>query len=85
MMISIPRNQHVFSVGNYQQALEEQQRAQQITSVLYPKDDMLQGKELRLKQQYFFVAATIADILGRFRRLALPWDQLPNHVKIASL
>jgi glycogen phosphorylase len=40
-------------------AVEQRQRAEAITSVLYPSDSTYNGKELRLKQQYFFVCATI--------------------------
>lgn len=57
-------------------AVETRQRAETITSVLYPSDSTYNGKELRLKQQYFFVCATIADIVVRFKSLAgWHWDQ----------
>jgi len=55
-----------------QGALEARQRSENITSVLYPNDESYSGKELRLKQQYFLVAATLRDILERFRRTQKP-------------
>lgn len=53
-----------------------------ITSVLYPDDSQFKGKELRLKQEYFFVSATIQDILIRFLKLQLPWSELPDKMAI---
>ena len=50
-----------FNKGNYSAALEEKDQASYITSVLYPNDSTNSGKELRLKQQYFFCCATIND------------------------
>lgn len=40
------------------------------------------GKTLRLKQQYFFVAATLADIVRRFKKTSRPWSDFPNQVSI---
>lgn len=71
-----------FNEGNYQKSVEEQQRAENITSVLYPNDNTSAGKELRLKQQYFFVAATLQDILRRFKKIPRSWSQLPDYVAI---
>lgn len=71
-----------FNEGNYYRALEAKQRAETISSVLYPKDDKEEGKELRLKQQYFFVSATIQDIIRRWKgRGNSDWDKL--HEKVA--
>jgi starch phosphorylase len=55
-----------FNAGNYSKAVEEQNLAATISEVLYPADDHISGKELRLKQQYFFISATIQEILKRF-------------------
>ena len=71
-----------FNEGNHQQAVEQQQRAEQITAVLYPSDNTMAGRELRLKQQYFFVSATLQDILRRFKKDSKPWTALPDHVAI---
>ena len=48
-----------FNEGHYNRAVEARDRAEAISSVLYPNDNHDEGKELRLKQQYFFVAATL--------------------------
>lgn len=71
-----------FNEGNYQKSVEQQQRAEQITSVLYPNDNTMAGKELRLKQQYFFVSATLQDIIRRFKKSQRPWKDFPNQVAI---
>jgi starch phosphorylase len=66
---SLPNNEFdfgSFNQGDYFRALEEKQRAEYITSVLYPNDSTYAGKELRLKQQYLLVAATMSDCIRRF-------------------
>lgn len=55
-----------FIAGNYLAAVEAKTQSETISKVLYPPDDTGQGKELRLKQQYFFVSATLQDILRRY-------------------
>lgn len=62
--------------------MEEQKSAENITSVLYPNDNHNVGKILRLKQQYFFVSATLQDILRRFKKSARPWSEFPDQVAI---
>lgn len=57
-----------FNQGDYVAAVSDRQRAETITSVLYPSDSNEMGKELRLKQQYFFVSATLQDIVRRFKK-----------------
>ncbi|KAI8817116.1 glycosyl transferase [Fimicolochytrium jonesii] len=71
-----------FNDGNYDKSVEEQKSAANITSVLYPNDNHLVGKVLRLKQQYFFVSATLQDIIRRFKKSAKPWSDFPNQVSI---
>ena len=71
-----------FNEGHYQKSVEENMKAENITSVLYPNDNTMAGKELRLKQQFFFVCATLKDILRRFKKTNAPWSELPNHVAI---
>jgi len=56
-----------FRDGQYVRAIEDKARSENISKVLYPDDSRSEGQELRLKQQYFFVAATFEDILRRFR------------------
>ena len=55
-----------FDKGDYQKAVEQDNIARTICEVLYPCDDHIQGKELRLKQQYFFVSASIQSAVRRF-------------------
>ena len=57
-----------FNQGNYFGAISERQSAEYITSVLYPNDSTPEGKELRLKQQYFFCSASIRDIIRRYKK-----------------
>ena len=59
---------YLFSGGQYVRSMERSTMAEVITKVLYPADDHPQGKELRLKQQYFFVSATAQDIVRKHRR-----------------
>ncbi|RKP11877.1 glycosyltransferase family 35 protein [Piptocephalis cylindrospora] len=73
---------NAFNAGDYQKAVAAQASAENITSVLYPNDNHMLGKELRLKQQYLFVRATLHDILRRFRKTGLPWAQFPDQVAI---
>ena len=61
-------NFSVFNEGGYDEAVREKVEGETISKVLYPNDSTASGKELRLVQQYFFVACSIADILRRHRR-----------------
>ncbi|KAJ7756371.1 glycogen phosphorylase [Mycena olivaceomarginata] len=65
-----------FNAGNYEGAVESSNSAAAITSVLYPNDHTTFGKELRLKQQYFWTAASLADILRRFKNIGKPITRL---------
>ncbi|RPB28903.1 glycogen phosphorylase-like protein [Terfezia boudieri ATCC MYA-4762] len=71
-----------FNAGDYESAVREQQRAETISAVLYPNDNIDAGKELRLKQQYFWVSASLHDIIRRFKKTHRPWDQFPERVAI---
>lgn len=74
---------HLFNVGKYLEAVRERQNAEYISAVLYPNDNTNEGKELRLKQQYFFVCATIQDVLRRFKRKGgRDWAELPSKLCI---
>ncbi len=69
----------VFNAGGYIDAQAEQAEAEAISKVLYPNDETEAGKELRLIQQYFFSAASLADIVRRFRRThGDNWRKLPE-------
>eukprot|EP00923_Selenidium_pygospionis_P030274 GHVN01053773.1.p1 GENE.GHVN01053773.1~~GHVN01053773.1.p1 ORF type:complete len:810 (-),score=109.39 GHVN01053773.1:171-2600(-) len=72
---------HAFNAGKYLESVRDRQRAEYISAVLYPNDNTEEGKELRLKQQYFFVCATLQDVLRRFKRRGKrDWQDLPSKV-----
>ena len=57
-----------FDKGDYQKSVEQENLARTITRVLYPNDNYMSGKELRLKQQYFFVSASLQAAIARYKR-----------------
>ena len=69
-----------FNRGSYVEAVENKVLAENLTKVLYPNDNIFEGKELRLKQQYFFVSCTVQDILRRFRGDGNAWSVFPEKV-----
>ena len=69
-----------FNRGDYIEAVESKVLAENLTKVLYPNDSTTQGKELRLRQQYLFVAASVHDILRRFREEGHEWRHLAKYV-----
>ena len=69
-------NYSKFNQGDYYYSVDQQAKAECLTKVLYPNDSFYGGKELRLKQEYFFVSCSIQDILRRFRTLGLPITNL---------
>jgi len=71
-----------FNQGDYIGAVEAKVTSENISKVLYPSDEAMAGKELRLKQQYFFVAATLNDIFRRYRKMNRSFTELPNFVAI---
>ena len=71
-----------FNSGDYEASVGDQQRAETISAVLYPNDNLDRGKELRLKQQYFWCAASLYDIVRRFRKSKKPFSQFPEKVAI---
>ncbi len=72
----------LFDKGDYERAVEQKVYSENITKVLYPNDTTTQGKELRLRQQYFFVAASLRDIIRRFRFRNTDWTSFPDKVAI---
>ena len=71
-----------FNEGNYERAVESRNVTESISKVLYPNDASASGRELRLKQQYFFVSASIQDILHRFLLKHKDWKKLPDKIAI---
>lgn len=71
-----------FNKGNYFAATSKKTETESISKVLYPNDNSPEGRELRLKQQYFFVSASIQDILRRFKREHTDLRELPDAASI---
>ncbi len=71
-----------FKSGDYEQAVYKKILSENISKVLYPSDNISQGKELRLKQEYFFTAASMSDILRRFKAENPDLNDLPKKVAI---
>ncbi len=72
-----------FNQGDYIGAVQSKVETENISKVLYPNDHSPRGKELRLKQQYFFVAATFQDIIRRFRKNNYSsYDCFPDQVTV---
>ena len=71
-----------FNRGDYLQAVMDKQRVETISKVLYPNDQAFSGKELRLKQQYFFVSASLQDMIVRFKTRNRPWVAFPEYMAI---
>ena len=78
---SFPSNEfnfEEFNKGEHQNAMAERDQASYITSVLYPNDNSMSGKELRLKQEYFFSSASVQNIVAEFKKYNLSWDEFPK-------
>jgi len=71
-----------FNQGGYVEAVREKAMGESISKVLYPNDETENGKELRLVQQYFFVACSIQDMMARFLRLHDDWEEFPDKVVV---
>ncbi|CAH8637562.1 unnamed protein product [Heterobilharzia americana] len=75
----------IFNMGDYINAVCARNHAENISRVLYPNDNFFVGKELRLRQEYFLVAATLQDIIRRYRSgdaRRPTFDEFPNKVAI---
>ena len=71
-----------FNEGDYTEAVRSKIQAENISQVLYPNDTQYMGKVLRLKQQYFFVACSLADIVRRFKRENEDWERFPDYAAV---
>ncbi|XP_057948578.1 uncharacterized protein LOC131144155 [Malania oleifera] len=76
------QDMEAYNTGDYINAVVNRQKAETISSVLYPDDRSYQGKELRLKQQYFFVSASLQDIIRRFKDVHNNFDDFPEKVAL---
>ena len=71
-----------FNAGNYNTAISQSASAELISKILYPNDNHTEGKILRLRQQYFFSAASVADILGNYLNQYGTLENLPDKIAI---
>lgn len=67
-----------FNHGDYGSAVEDKTRTECISHVLYPRDDIFQGRELRLKQEYFLVSASLQDVVHRYKKTHQTFDAFPE-------
>jgi glycogen phosphorylase len=72
----------LFNNGDHRRAVEEKVEVESISKVLYPNDHTEDGRELRLKQQYFFVACSIADIVARFKLKHSDFTMFPDRAAL---
>ncbi|MFO7607416.1 MAG: glycogen/starch/alpha-glucan phosphorylase [Desulfurivibrionaceae bacterium] len=75
-------NLSYFVKGNYIEAVKEKVRSETVSKVLYPADQVVEGKELRLKQEYFFVAATFQDIMRRYIKKNGDFDKFSDRIAV---
>ncbi|MGB7982714.1 MAG: glycogen/starch/alpha-glucan phosphorylase [Candidatus Nanopelagicales bacterium] len=75
-------NLEVFNAGDYIEAVRQQSLSENISRVLYPEDSTPGGKELRLRQQYFFTACALADLMRIADVEGIPITEIPNRVSI---
>ena len=73
---------YAFNIGDYLGSVEQSVTSETISKVLYPNDGTDQGKELRLKQQFFFVSASLQDMLRSMKERALPLEDFYKHFQV---
>ena len=73
---------YAFNIGDYLGSVEQSVSSETISKVLYPNDGTDQGKILRLKQQHFFVSASIQDMLNSLDRMEVPIEEFANHWQV---
>ncbi len=71
-----------FNEGNYIRAVEKKMMSENISKVLYPADNVQEGRELRFKQEYFLASSTIHDVIYRFKKMHSDLRQLPEKVAV---
>ena len=75
-------NLEYFNHGDYHSAVADKDHSEVISKVLYPNDNVFEGKELRLKQEYFFVTASLQDIVRRYKKAHKTFDEFADKVAI---
>ncbi|KVH69813.1 maltodextrin phosphorylase [Burkholderia ubonensis] len=75
-------NLAAFNRGNYFDAVENKNHSENVSRVLYPDDSTSAGRELRLRQEYFFVSASLQDLVRRYLSNHTDFDKLPERVAI---
>ena len=75
-------NFRLFNEQKYAQASAMKNRAEDITKVLYPNDTLRAGKQMRIKQQYMLVSASLQDILRQFDKSGKPLEELPSAIAV---
>ena len=73
---------YAFNIGDYLGSVEQSVASETISKVLYPNDGTDQGKTLRLKQQHFFVSASLQDMLNSLDRMDIAVEEFPNHWQV---
>ncbi len=73
---------YAFNIGNYMGSVEQSVQSETISKVLYPNDGTDAGKQLRLKQQFFFVSASLQDMIRNLEKCHVSLDELPNRYQI---
>ncbi len=71
-----------FNQGNYIQAVADKNESENLSKVLYPDDSTEMGRELRLRQQHFFVSASLQDMLHRYKKNHNEWAALPDKIAV---
>ena len=73
---------YAFNIGDYIGSVENSVRSETISKILYPNDETDQGKELRLKQQFFFVSASLQDMIRNLKERNLPIEEFYEHYQV---
>ena len=73
---------YAFNIGDYLGSVEQSVSSETISKVLYPNDGTDAGKQLRLKQQFFFVSASLQDMFNSLKRRGIPIEQFPEYWQV---
>ena len=73
---------YAFNIGDYIGSVENSVKSETISKILYPNDETDEGKELRLKQQFFFVSASLQDMIRSLKERGLPLDEFYEHYQV---